>query len=67
MTLSPTKKKVNVLIEIYKLFSQCNCFHLDPWPSIANFYGRTLPQTNLGIPKFLTLSWQIQKGFEKNL
>jgi len=48
-----------------KLFSQCNCFYLDPWPSIANFNGRTLPQANLGVPKFPTFFWQVQGGLIK--
>ncbi len=52
----PLKEKVNVLIDIYNLFLQCNCFHLDPWLLFANFCGKTLPQANLSIPKFLTLS-----------
>jgi hypothetical protein len=32
---------------------------LDPWPSSANLCGQTLPQANLGVPKFPTLFWQV--------
>jgi len=46
------EEEVNVLIDTYKLFPQCNCFHLDPWPSNADFCGKTLLRANLGIPKF---------------
>jgi len=37
------EEEVNVLTHIYNLFLQCNWFHLDPWPSISDFYSRTLP------------------------
>ncbi len=67
VTFSPTKEEVNVLIDTQNLFLQCNCFHLDPWPSIVDFCDMTLPQVNLGVPKFPTLSWQIKGGFIKNL
>ncbi len=36
-------------------------FFLDPWPLFADFYARTLPQANLGVHKFPTPSWQVQK------
>jgi len=55
----PLKGEVNVFINTWKLFFQCNYFHLDPWPSIDNFCDRTLPQINLSVFKFLTLSWQV--------
>jgi hypothetical protein len=48
------EEEVNVLTHIYNLFPQCNWFHLDPWPSISYFYSKTLPQVNLGVPKFPT-------------
>jgi hypothetical protein len=44
----PLEEEVNVFIDIYKLFPQCNCFPLDPWPSSADLYSMTLPQANLG-------------------
>jgi hypothetical protein len=60
-TLSPTKRKGQCLHWHLKIsLRNYNCFLLDPWPSIADFYGRTLPQANLGVPKFPTLSWQVQ-------
>ncbi len=62
----PLEKNVNVLIDTSNLFPQCNCFHLDPWPSIVDFYGRTLPQINLSIPKFPTLFRKVQGGLMKN-
>jgi hypothetical protein len=41
-------------------------FYFVPWPSIIDFHNRTLPQANLSIPKFLTLSWQVQGRPKKN-
>jgi hypothetical protein len=41
-------------------------FSFVPWPSIADFYDKTLPQINLGVPKFPTLSWLVQEGPKKN-
>jgi hypothetical protein len=58
-TLSPTRRRGQCPHWHLEIFSQCNCFHLDPWPSNANFCGKTLPQANLGVPKFPTLSWQV--------
>jgi hypothetical protein len=53
------EEEVNVLIDIYNLFPQCNCFHLDPWPLIVDFYNKTLLQVNLGVPKFPTFFQQV--------
>jgi hypothetical protein len=47
-------------------FPELQLFFLDPWPSFVGFGGGTLPQTNLGIPKFPTLSWQVQGYLIKN-
>jgi hypothetical protein len=60
------EEEVNVFIDIYKLFFPCNCFHLAPWPLTADFCGKTLLRANLGILKFPTFSWQVQRGPIKN-
>jgi hypothetical protein len=66
MTLSPTRRKGEYRHPHLEPFSLCNCFHLDLWPSIANFYGETLLQANLGVPEFPTLSWQVRRGLKRN-
>ncbi len=59
MTFSSIRKKGECFHWNLVPFSLCNFFHLDPWPSIVDLYDTTLPQANLGVPKFLTLSWQV--------
>ncbi len=66
-TLPHLKKKSMSSLTFRISFNNCNCFLLDPWPSFVNLCGWTLSQANLGIPKFPTLSWQVQKGLIKTL
>jgi hypothetical protein len=66
VTLSPTRRKGQCPHWHLNPFSLCNFFHLDPWPSITDLCGKTLPQAHLHVPKFPTFFWQVQKGLKIN-
>ncbi len=50
VTFSPIKRISQCPYQHFKLFFQCNCFHLNSL--IVDFYDMALPQVNLGVPKF---------------
>jgi len=58
-TLSPTKRRGQCPHWHLDIIYSMQFFHLDPWRSNADFCGKTLPQANLGVPKFPSLSWQV--------
>ncbi len=61
-TLSPLEERsMSSLTLIIFSHTITIAFFLDPWPLLVNFCDRTLPQANLGVPKFPTPSWQVQR------